>query len=177
MAGHAVEPDSLDFFFVFFFFFYFLLMLCLSCSRGPFCLTEAEARLWAIKVRCPGTHVKVGELSAKEVCKIHATHTTHAAEARAHAAEAATQVHVVHIIHTGVVAPALLLVRQDTVCFIALFKLFFVTAFVGVVFERLLTEGLFDLCFRSGLWHTQQFVIATKKKYALVPFVIATQCV
>lgn len=78
-------------------------MLCLSCSRGPFCLTEAEARLWAIKVRCPGTHVKVGELSAKEVCKIHATHATHAAEA-------ATQVHVVHIIHAGVVAPTLLLV-------------------------------------------------------------------
>ena len=164
MAGHAVEPDSLDFFFFFFLLFYFLLMLCLSCSRGPFCLTEAEARLWAIKVRCPRTHVKVGELSAKEVCKIHATHATHAAKARAHAAEAATQVHVVHIIHTGVVAPALLLVRQDTVCFIALFKLFFVTAFVGVVFERLFTEGLFDLSSRGGFGHTRQFLSARKKK-------------
>jgi len=139
-------------------------MLCLSCSRGPFCLTEAEARLWAIKVRRPGTHVKVGELSAKEVCKIHATHATHAAEARAHAAEAATQVHVVHIIHTRVVAPALLLVRQDTVCFIALFELFFVTAFVGVVFERLLTEGLFDLLLPLGFLAPPEIFSSKKKK-------------
>ena len=102
MAGHAVEPDSLDFFFFFFFFFYFLLMLCLSCSRGPFCLTEAEARLWAIKVRCPGTHVKVGELSAKEVCKIHATHTTHAAEA----AHAITHAHAIATRHRATHAVA-----------------------------------------------------------------------
>lgn len=34
MAGHAVEPDSLDFFFFFFLLFYFLLMLCLSSAVG-----------------------------------------------------------------------------------------------------------------------------------------------
>lgn len=79
-------------------------------------LTKVERRRRpCVVIRAPtGTHVKVGKLSAEQVCQVHAAHAAHTAKA-SHAAK----VRGVHVVDARVVAASLCRVAEHAIRLVA----------------------------------------------------------